>query len=107
MRMKDICSLISTTYALNTYGVQEPTETSVDVYCSINSVTQTEFFEASQTDLKPAYQVKVWAFEYSNQQEIEIDGVRYSVYRTYLRSKDIIELYVEKKVGVISHASES
>ena len=37
--------------------------------------------------------------DYSGESVVEYNGGTYSVYRTYLRKTDIIELYVERKGG--------
>lgn len=74
-------------------------ETAKIVFALIESISQKEFFEAGQKGLKPEYKVTMWGFEYDNQKIIEIDGVRYSVYRTYLRDDERLELYLTKKAG--------
>lgn len=98
--MSDQITLIRNTFVNNEYGIQEKETQETTVFCRITSVGAREFFNASQIGLKPAYEVEMYSFEYNNEQEAVIDGVTYSVYRTYLRSKDIIELYLEERVGV-------
>lgn len=41
----------------------------------------------------------MFAFDYNGEDIVEIDGNRYSVYRTYRAKADEIELYLEKKAG--------
>ena len=44
--------------------------------------------------------LETWSFEYSNQTEIEYNGQRLTVYRTYKRkNEEKTELYAEKRVG--------
>lgn len=81
-------------------GVTRAVETSKAVYAEIKSSGQNEFFKAAQSGLKSALQVRMWNFEYSGEKEVEIDGIRYSVYRTFDASESgIIELYLERRCG--------
>ena len=49
--------------------------------------------------MKAAYCVTVWADEYNGEQTAVLDGVRYSIYRTYQPNTEEIELYLQQKVG--------
>lgn len=53
------------------------------IFCDVESITQSEFEAVGQKDIKPQYKFVVWSFEYSNQTEIEYNGQRLTVYRTY------------------------
>lgn len=57
------------------------------IFCDVESITQSEFEAVGQKDIKPQYKFLVWSFEYSNQTEIEYNGQRLTVYRTYKRKK--------------------
>lgn len=50
--------------------------------------------------LNPQYQVTMFAPDYDDEKIVEFDGNRYSVYRTYLRTDEMIELYLEHQVGI-------
>ena len=95
-----VIKLISETYTFDEVLNQIATETVKEVYGSIESISQSEFFNAGQSGFKPDYKVVVWGFEYSNENVVEINGTKYSVYRTYSRKDDKIELYLTSKVGV-------
>lgn len=69
------------------------------VFCNIQNVTQSEFFEAGRSGLKAEYRAVMFAPDYSGETEVELDGVRYTVYRTYHRRNDDLEVYLQKKVG--------
>lgn len=77
-----------------------PKETRREVFCTLSSVQQSEFFAAGRNGLKPKLCVKVFFEDYQNEDTVEVDGVRYGVYRTYLNEKYQMELYLEKKGGV-------
>lgn len=91
--------LIATTYTQDSYGVLRGTETSTTVFCEVASVTQSEFFNGGASGFKPEYRFTVFQFDYEDQKEVEYNGVRYVVYRTYLDKSDNIELYCERKTG--------
>ena len=38
--------------------------------------------------------------DYNGAKEVEFDGKRYGIYRTYLRQDELLELYLERKTGV-------
>ena len=70
------------------------------VYCQIESVSQSEWSAAGINGLKAEYKLTVWTDEYRNAVTAILDGVRYSIYRTFQRSEDMIELYLTRKAGV-------
>lgn len=62
-------------------------------------IAQSEFFAAGQNDIRPTSLFVVWAFEYNGETQIRHAGHVYSVYRTYPRKDDKIELYCEVRRG--------
>ena len=102
MDRSETIKLISVTYANDEYGVSRKTETSREVYCNVSSVSFSEFFQGGQAGLKPEYRFTMFAPDYANETIVEYNEVRYSVYRTYKARNDSIELYVERKVGVLN-----
>ena len=96
----DVITLIRREYAIDDYGVQRASETAHEVYCDVNSITQTEFYAANEAGLKAALRFDLFAYDYSGEEIVEFHGVRYNVYRTYQRYNDVLELYVNKVVGV-------
>lgn len=75
-------------------------EDKTDVFGRIESVGQSEFFAAAQNGLKPQYKVTLWEHDYDGQTIVIVSGKRYSVYRTYIRPDQKIELYLDGKIGV-------
>ncbi len=96
----DRITLIKDEIVISDRGVPTTLRTRVNVYAQVSSVGGSEFFDAGQNGIRPAYQFIVYDVEYDNQQDVEYKGTMYRVYRTYRRSKDKIELYVEKRTGV-------
>ena len=75
-------------------------ETKSTIYAEKKSVKQTEFFQAAAVGFKPEMMIEGYAFEYNGEELCEIDGNRYTIYRTYQRPKtDRIELYLTAIVG--------
>lgn len=95
----DTASLISVSYTQSDYGVYTASETSSSVFVDVTSVGSNEWFEGARNGLNPQYRFTLFSYDYDGQKVIEYDGVRYTIYRTYLRSKDEIELYTELKKG--------
>lgn len=95
-----VISLITTTFTTDSIGQRVPAESSSDHFCQLDSVTQTEWFEAGRAGLNAEYRATMPAEEYNGEEIAEIGGVRYGIYRTYRTRGDGIELYLEKKAGV-------
>lgn len=75
------------------------TEQSTDVYADITSISQSEFMQAGQIGLKPDLRFDIWETEYNGETILEYNSIRYSIYRTYMKTNGRIELYTEKRVG--------
>ena len=95
-----VLTLIRVTYTHDDIGQQVPQETRHDVFCNVTSISASEFFDAGRAGLKPEYRATLFVYDYDGEEIVELDGVRYGVYRTYLGRNETIELYLERKVGV-------
>lgn len=93
-------TLIAKTYTTDSIGQPIEAETTRDVICELNSVSGTEFSQARQNGIYPQYMFTVSMFDYHNEHECEFEGVRYSIYRTYIADDNTIELYTEVQTGV-------
>ena len=100
MDRSNVLVLVSQTYQMDDIGQQVPVETTREVFCNIASISRAEWFDAGRSGLKPEYRATMFAYDYAGETYAELDGVRYSVYRTYLGSNETIELYLERKAGV-------
>ena len=96
--MTDVIQLIKQTVSTNTYGIEEMTETEREVFCRVDSITQTEFYQAADTQINPEYRFTVFFGDYEGEMLLAFNDSRYSIYRTY-RTGDDLELYAERKVG--------
>ncbi|MBR2653964.1 MAG: hypothetical protein IKD59_05345 [Lachnospiraceae bacterium] len=105
MERSDIAYLIADSYALNDYGVYVKTSQERKVFVSVSSISSTEWFEGSRNGLNPQYRFTMFSHDYQGEKVIEYNGTRYTIYRTFNRTVDKIELYAELKKGNTSTAS--
>lgn len=96
--MTDVISLVSQTITRNTLGYEVITENETTVFCEIDSITQSEFYAAADTELNPEYRFTIFFGDYNGENIVKYNGVRYAIYRTY-RTGDDLELYTERKIG--------
>lgn len=100
MDRSNIISLVEERYKQDDIGQQIPVETCRDVYCNVSSVSGSEWMEAGRNGIKAEYKVTMYRYDYHGELIAKLNGVRYSVYRTYVARNEMIELYLEKKAGV-------
>ena len=96
--MTDVLTLITQAITIDDYGNEEATETTKQIFCEVESITQSEFYAAANTELDPEYKFVVFFGDYDGQELLEYHDVRYVIYRTY-RTGDDLELYAERKIG--------
>ena len=92
-------TLLSTTKTQNDYGVWVETITEKNVFCQVDSVTRAEFFEGGRNGLNPQYVFTMFFADYEGETVVEFEGQTYSVYRTFRRRDDTLEIYVERRGG--------
>lgn len=69
------------------------------VFAKQRSVGLKEFSAAAQMGLRAELVIEVWSFEYGGEEEAELWGRRYFIYRSY-KSGDRTELYLTKRSGI-------
>lgn len=95
-----VLTLVGVTYTADSIGQLVPQETRREVFCSLSSVSASEWFEAGRAGLKAEYRAALFAPDYEGETMAELDGVRYGVYRAYRGKNETVELYLERKAGV-------
>ena len=76
-------------------------EKKVRIFVTVNSVSRNEWFEAGRNGFRPEISMRTAFVNYNGEDEVEYNGGRYAVYRTYrIAESDDIELYLQKKAGV-------
>lgn len=83
------------------------TLTKRQVYGQKTSVTANEFFSAGQNGHSPEFRLTMFGPDYQGEELLELDGVIYSIYRTYQGRNDTLELYAERRRGDEGNGSES
>ena len=80
-------------------GVWHTSEKERKVFCRVRSVGQREWYEGGRAGLNPELQVTMFVYDYHGEEIVQINGQRYTVYRTYIPATDEIELYLQRKEG--------
>ena len=96
MMRADVIDLI--TENTSAHGVHATvTEESRTVYCTVQSVTRVEFYNALNAGIMPSYVFKLaLAEDYQDERIVRFHGKRYRVVRTYMTDDDGIEITVER-----------
>lgn len=97
--LHDVITLVAQSITKDTYGIEVITESKRTVFAEVESISQSEFFAAADTELNPEYRFRIFFGDYKDEEILEYQEKRYAIYRTY-RSGDYMELYTERKVGV-------
>ena len=69
------------------------------VFGQVTSVTASEFFAGGQNGFQPEYRIVMFGPDYEGEENLELDGEIFSIYRHYRGRNDRLELYVEKRRG--------
>lgn len=97
--MTDVVTLVKQTITTDRFGNEIATESTRKLYCEVDSISQSEFYSAANTELNPEYRFSVFFGDYQDEEICVYKGTRYSIYRTY-RTGDYMELYAERKIGI-------
>lgn len=99
MDRSELISLVKEVKTKDSLGVFHSETHRRDVFCNISSVSASEFFEGGRSGLNPSYRMSVFFGDYDGEEILEYNGKTYSIYRTFLKGTDTLELYVERKGG--------
>lgn len=89
-------TLIKLEFIEDEIGNQTPTQTRKIVLCNVKSVGRNEFYNAATAGLRPSIVFVMHGYEYNGEQQVEFEGVRYNVIRTYSTDFEEIELTCER-----------
>ena len=107
MDRSDVITLLKATKTQNAYGVWEETLARRNVFCQVDSVTRSEFFDGGRNGLNPEFRFTMFFGDYDGEREVIYNGKSYSVYRTFHARTDELELYVERKGGTNGKENDS
>lgn len=99
MDRSSVIKLIKYEQTQDELGLWQKTKTKRNVYCQVDSITRSEFYDAGRNGFNPEFRFSMFAYDYHNEHEVEYNGQTYAVYRTYFGRNDTLELYVERKGG--------
>ena len=91
--------LVSETVTQDSVGQNIKTQTFNEIIGKVYSVFQREFYQAEQYGLRPEGVIETCAFDYNGERILLLDEKEYSIYRTFLKGTDRIELYFGERVG--------
>ena len=96
MMRADVIDLIKET--ASAHGVHDAvTETARTVYCTVQSVTRSEYYNALNQGIQPEYVFKLsLAEDYEGERVVRYKGKKYRVIRTYMTADDGIEITCER-----------
>ena len=96
MMRADVIDLITET--ASAHGVhQSVTETARQVYCTVESVSRSEFYTALNAGIRPEYVFRLaLAEDYRGERVAWYKGQKFRIIRTYMTSDDGIELTCER-----------
>ena len=95
-------SLMSQTTEKDSTGQMKPKGEPVEKKCigTQKSISQNEFFKASQAGFRPDGVIQMNAADYAGETVIKIGGNKFTIYRTYYPESDFVELYYGERVGI-------
>ncbi len=106
--MDDLIYLIALSYSQDEIGQVVAAEQRTPVWASIQSASRAEWMQAGQQGLNPSLMVSTPIVNYSGEEQVEVGGKRYAIYRTYFnRGSDMVELYLTDKAGVADEPKNS
>ena len=107
MDRSNIIFLIRKTYTQNSFGQFETVNEKRQVFCDVRSITRAEWYDAGRNGFKPDLSFVMFAPDYHGEDEIEFEGHKYSVYRTYIGQNESIELYCQDIGGLKQNEEEN
>lgn len=99
--MDGVAYLIQMKYEADKIGQNISSEEKREIYVLKRTLTRTEYFKAGQNRMNPEIMLVTAAVNYSGENVIEYENMRYEIYRTYHKlDSDEIELYLRKQAGI-------
>lgn len=94
--------LIKQTFSGDKIGQQKAEEEEREVFCTIKSVTRSEWRDAGQNGILAELVAVMPAVNYEGERVVALNGERKEIYRTYQPPEsDEIELYIRNEVGTL------
>jgi hypothetical protein len=95
-----VCFLISPTITKDALKQEIKTDgIPRQVFCSTTNISRQEFNVSMQAGLKAEKVIIIDHDEYDGEEKLKYANKNYSVYRTFVRPDNFIELYCEVRIG--------
>lgn len=85
----------------NKIGDKIPTYEKVEILAFEKPITRGELIIAGQSNITITKIIVIHPFEYSNEELVEIDGIKYQIVNVYKISNEEIELKLKAKKGAV------
>ncbi len=85
----------------NKIGDKIPTYEKVEILAFEKPITRGELIIAGQSNITITKIIVIHPFEYSNEELVEIDGIKYQIVNVYKISDEEIELKLKAKKGAV------
>lgn len=102
MLWRDVIDLVSETYSENEMGDIISNETKRQVFTNKKSISQTEFYQAAATGLKPELKFEVRTIEYDGEPKLSFNNKTYSILRVFDKNGETTELICSGLVNGVS-----
>lgn len=80
-------------------GITKDEDIKRTIFAELKDTGRDEHFAAGRAGYKRTMQFVVWRMEYDEEPELEYNGKRLTIYRTYEVDSDRIELYAGERIG--------
>lgn len=94
-----VITLISKTITQNSVGANVETESKREIFCKVSSVGRSDFYQAAQAGHDLSYVFTTDPVNYAGETDLEYNGERYGITRTYQTGLNSLEIYAGTKVG--------
>ena len=91
--------LVSETTSKDSTDQNISTPPESDCIGKLRSIYESEFFQAAEAGLRPECVIETSAFNYHGERFVKVNDDLLTVYRTYKKGTDKIELYIGERVG--------
>ena len=99
MDRSNVIYLVSYERTQDDYKVWRDTPVAKKVYCEVDSISQSEWFEGGRSGLNPALRFRLFRYDYNGEKTLTYGGKEYSIYRTYVGKNETVDLYTEMRKG--------
>lgn len=97
----DTLTLLPYTIERDELGNPKKIKTEKQVLCSVESATRYEFYNYGVADRRPEFVVTINKCEYGGETDCIFRGENYNISRVYEVDRDLIELTLDKEIGII------